>query len=282
MLSLAIPLALTGYACGSSKSDSNGPVGAGGSSGAMPGAGHGGTAAGHAGHGGADVDASVPLDASVAGNAGESAGGTAGESGENGEAGAAGDSPTAPSGPTMLPGSPASPALAAITDLMPVPAADADVIDGTILTKLDVWLEDRATVGQVNAALAGIGARIVAMKAGGHAITVGFERVANEAALSQKRKQIESFPGVALAELALTPTATTLPAAPGNSPDNVGHLFASRFPAAWNASARATKGCEANPVNLIVLDFFGFFLPETFDSEVPGFSEEDPKIRTSG
>ena len=54
----------------------------------------------------------------------------------------------------VLPGGPASPAAAAITNVLAPPANDADIVDNVIMSRLDVWLQLDATVGQVNAAVA--------------------------------------------------------------------------------------------------------------------------------
>ena len=171
----------------------------------------------------------------------------------------------------LLGGDPASPAVGALDDILPVPAADADIENEVIMTKLDVWLAEGAAVGQVNAALTGIGASIASMSSRGRAFSVVFARASDTTALEQKRQALEASPGILLAELARTASLPSLPPAPADAPENIGHLFASKFPAAWNVSSLATKNCDTRKVNFLVVDYFGFFFPETFDSEVPGF-----------
>src|ERR1041385_8684310 len=74
----------------------------------------------------------------------------------------------------VLAGDPASPARAAMANVPTPPAGDADIVDDIIMSRLDVWLQPNATVGQVNAAVAGIGGRVLSMTVGSSVISVAF------------------------------------------------------------------------------------------------------------
>ena len=171
----------------------------------------------------------------------------------------------------VLPGDPASPARAAITNVPAPPADDADIVDNVIMSRLDVWLQADATVGQVNTAVAGIGARVLSMTAGSSVISVAFPPAPDSATLEQKRQALEASPGIVFAALATVTVTENLPGGMAREERNIGHLLTARFPAAWNLRDIAIKNCESRKVNVIVLDVFGAPVPSRFEHEVPGF-----------
>ena len=171
-----------------------------------------------------------------------------------------------------LGGDPKGMAIDALTEVKAVPASDADIVNGIILSKLEMGLRGTATVGQVNAALDLLNARIVSMRPGDATLTVVFPRAADLAALRQKQRSLDGAPGIRFLDLPTTAAPEILPPAPADSSTKVGHLFPSRFPAAWNASDRALKNCETRKVPLRILDQFG--LPPSVHSaeELPGLT----------
>jgi hypothetical protein len=177
-----------------------------------------------------------------------------------------------------LPGDATAPALDAITTIAPVPSADADIDNGVIMTKFDVRLTQDATIGQVNTALAGIGAQIASMDAGSAMLTVAFPRATDINALEQKQKKLQTYPGIFFVGTAVAPTLDSLPPEPANAEANLGYLFASKFPAAWNLSQLIISNgeCKVPKVDVVVVDHFAQTPPSTFSAEVPGFSVINP------
>jgi len=171
----------------------------------------------------------------------------------------------------VLPGDPASPARAAFTNVPAPPAGDADIVDNVIMSRLDVWLQPDATVGQVNSAVAGIGARVLSMTVGSSVISVAFPAAPDQATLEQKRQALEASPGILFAELAMVTRTEALPPGRARDEPNIGHLFMARFPAAWNLRDKAIKNCESRKVNVLVLDKFGAPVPPLFETELPAF-----------
>ncbi len=172
----------------------------------------------------------------------------------------------------VLTGDPASPARAAMMNVPAPPASEAEIVDNVIMSRLDVWLQPDATVGQVNAAVAGIGARVLSMTVGSSVISVALPPAPDRAALEQKRQALEASPGILFAELSTLTRTENLPGGDAREERNIGHLLMARFPAAWNLRDIAIKNCESRKVNVVVLDHFGAPVPSTFENEVPGFS----------
>jgi len=159
--------------------------------------------------------------------------------------------------------------MAATTDLAPKAALRSDIVNGVILTKLDVMLAPGATVGQVNAALAAVDGAIVYMRAGSPFLTVGVPRQADAAALAALAQVFQSQPGIAAVSPGREGEAKMLPdGATGMAIPELDHLLPTRFPAAWNAFSSISLPCE--PVTVLIADTFGSFVNDTtaFNNEI--------------
>src|SRR5262249_13190406 len=115
---------------------------------------------------------------------------------------------------TVLTGDPSSSAILALTDAPATPAPDADIENGVIMTRLDVWLEQDATVDQVNGALARVRAQIVSVTKDAGFLVLGFARAPDLEALEKKRQELEASPGILFADLATLMTVEGLPPEP--------------------------------------------------------------------
>jgi hypothetical protein len=176
----------------------------------------------------------------------------------------------------LLAGDGASRAAAAMINVAAQPAADAEIDNGLILTRLDVVIAADATVAHVNDALARIGATaIVAMRAGMPAFTVAVPRQASADALAALAATLEAQPGILAALPSPQVVVTRAPPAPANADVDFAYLQRARFPAAWNARA-AAGNCANNKVTVIVADMFTRPLDALyaqFPSQVPGVTE---------
>lgn len=187
--------------------------------------------------------------------------------------------------PGGLTGGPGALAVTATTDVAPVAALAVDVVDGVILTKLDVMLAQGATVGQVNAALAAVDGSIVHMAAGSPFLTVGVPRQADAAALAALAQVLQSQPGIAAAFPGLEAAAKVLP--PGEAGGGefalaqLEHLLPTRFPAAWNAKG-LLAGCETDKVPVLVADRFDVIIAAGFSAEIPDFFPEGDPTEDGG
>jgi hypothetical protein len=180
--------------------------------------------------------------------------------------GGGGNSPPGVTGP--LAGDAASPAAAAIVDVAPQPAAEADVVMGVILTRLNVALEGDATVGQVNAALTGVGATIAAAQAGVPMLSIAVPRQADRDALFALAATLQAQPGILAALPGLEAMANLSPPSGAAGDADFLYLQRARFPAAWNARA-AAGNCASSRVKVIVAD--GFVRPrDVLYAQFPG------------
>lgn len=141
-------------------------------------------------------------------------------------------------------------------DLEPQPAAADDIVDGLILTRLDVAITADATVGQVNAALGAVGGTIAAMRAGVPALTAAIPRQDGPDEMQALAEVLQAQPGIRLVLLPREAELTVAPPAPANSEANLGYLQMARFPAAWNARGAVAGLCVNDRVTVIVADVF--------------------------
>lgn len=179
------------------------------------------------------------------------------------------------SGGGPLAGDPSAPALGALVDLEPQPAAGDDIVDGLILTRLDVAIVADATVGQVNHALRAVGGTIVAMRAGVPALTAAIPRQDGPEQMQALAEVLQSQPGIRLVLLPREAELTVAPPAPANSEANLGYLQKARFPAAWNARAAVAGLCVNDEVTVIVADMFHRPIDPLyaeFAAQVPGLT----------
>ena len=158
-------------------------------------------------------------------------------------------------GSAALDGAADASAVAALSDKAAEPAEASDIVDGLMLTRLDVALAADATVGQVNSALQRVGARITAMRSRHPTITVAVPRQTDAAALTSLAALLQTEPGIRLVMRPRAAQPAVAPPAPANSEANFGYLQQAHFPAAWNAR-RAAPGLCIDRVTVIVADFF--------------------------
>jgi hypothetical protein len=163
----------------------------------------------------------------------------------------------------LLQGDPSALAKDLVLDLAPVGVSPAQVQDGIILTRLDLFLDPAATVGQLNAALVHVQGSIVTMLHTIPSVTIAIPQPVDLDALAALAGVLNGMPGVALASLAHAPAAKQLPPSPAGDQINLNQLaqlLPARFPAAWNASLLATKGfnnespCAARKVSVLIAD----------------------------
>ena len=186
-----------------------------------------------------------------------------------------------PASVTELAGEPDDPAIDALFDVAPL-SAPAEAIDaeGYIPTRIDVYLEEDATIAQVNAALDATGGAIVTMITGGHAVTVEVPQVADRDALIELATRFGEFEGVLGAVPGREAKGEELPPGGAGSLANlaeIDHLLAARFGAAWNARALAQGACTGgNKVKVVVADLFSGAENFLLTPYVPGYAANIP------
>lgn len=165
-------------------------------------------------------------------------------------------------------------AMDAIVAQPPVPVPESEIEDDVIMTRMDLYIDRGATVGQVNMALIAVGALIVTMTPGRAALTIAIPRAADLVALRTLRETLKTSPGILMAATAEVAAEEILPDLPAGDQANIGYLFASHFPAAWNTNRLATANCESRKVPVRFIDSFRVLPPDraiAFDAQVPDF-----------
>jgi subtilisin family serine protease len=187
---------------------------------------------------------------------------------------------TVPDG--VLAGDPSAAAAPALPERDPTPAAPEDIEgDSALLTRLSAVLRADASVAQVNAAAREVGAGAISFsRTGSPFITLAVPRQPNAAALEALAAQLQAQPGILFASAARQADVLELPAADGTSAriDDLNHLLATRFPAAWNARRAAESGCGERAVTVIVPDLY-FGKPSNFDEQMQDSVTFDPTAR---
>src|SRR4051812_9417038 len=177
----------------------------------------------------------------------------------------------------VLAGSPGALAVDSVVNLAPVAVDASQVVDGVIMSRLDVHLMAGATVADINAALQPVGGGIVTMLRHYPAMTIAVPPATEIDGLTRAVQTLRASRGIAWADLARVASAKVLP--PGSAGetinfDQLAHLLAARFPAAWNVSQLATANCASRKVTVLVPDNFGLPLiggETNFVDEVPSF-----------
>lgn len=184
-----------------------------------------------------------------------------------------------------LPGGDADLAMSAAIDLAPVGAQAEDLQGSVLMTRLEVRFAKSATVAQVNAALASMAAGIVSMSKGLPALTIGIPKQTSIAELQTLINKLQGSPGILIATLARVVKADSI--FNGGTPasfQQIRHLLAARFPAAWNVARTDVFGdpgnptpqlCPLSPVQVLVHDFFEATPPVNFNGAFPSY---DPPI----
>lgn len=176
---------------------------------------------------------------------------------------------------TRLQGSPGAPALSAIADyLEPSPpyqlsqlSQDADG-QRVLRTALDVSLRPDATIGQVNGALAVIGARIAASVAGRRDISILLPDPGSLPALESLAAQLRLQPGIETVGLSVLKRFDELPPSPAiTAPTGVRPIqqhLAIRAHAAWNLLGLLRQpALQGQRPVFVISDFFGQGVPDT-------------------
>lgn len=139
-------------------------------------------------------------------------------------------------------------------------------------TEIRLRLRAGATVGQVNAALAAVGGRIVGSSAGSPRLLVGIPDPGSLAALDAVLAALARMPGVDDAARAEMVATQELPPGFGPIPSaaraaELSHLLAMRMPGAWNA--RRAIRTSARPTLIIADEFGNGPLSAQVDATVP-------------
>ena len=194
----------------------------------------------------------------------------------------------------LLQGDPGSPALAALVDLAPSAAPAAEIVDGLLSTRLEALLAPTASVGEVNQALAGIGAGISSMNADSPVVTLVVPQVADAAAAAALAQQLAAQPAFAAVTACFTGTPGPAlaqvggPGFAGASPSGAiglvsSHLDAIRMTAAKNAAGMLL----GEEVPVLVPDTYALATPHPMmitQSMLAGAGgiESDPELGNRG
>jgi hypothetical protein len=187
----------------------------------------------------------------------------------------------APGACVLLGGNPASPALDAIVDidgghhLRPEEISEGEGGLKIARTSFEIWLEDGATVGQVNALLESIAARIVSSLDDVPALVVRIPDPGSLVALEALIGSVQSNPIVQDVFEALIPEPGGLPLGYTDPPTANDlrfnqHQIAVRAPAAWNA-----LGARVNTPIVGMTDYFDRG-PPAFIFDIDGLSGDFP------
>lgn len=176
----------------------------------------------------------------------------------------------------ILSGKPDDLALSVLTDMSPIPAQDADIENGLLLTRLSVGIAANATVAQVNSALEAHGGGIVGMLSDLPVLVVAVPRQGDAEALQVLANSLAAASGIRIAMLAREAQAELAPLPPADAEFAMRHLQDARFPAAWNVR-RLAADCNDQPT-VIAADFFTRPIPGNtayadFAREVPGVDD---------
>ena len=182
-----------------------------------------------------------------------------------------------------LSGATASAAVDATSDVLPVGVDDSAVQGGILMSRLDLRFTADATVGQINQALAAVGAGIVSMSKGFRSVTIGIPLQSSVAALQSYIDKLNASPGIVAATLGRdTQTLSVFTATDAASIGNIRHLLPGRFPAAWTVAGISNFGdpahpqsdaaCFDTPIPMVVGDVFAFVAPSAFTGVVPPFT----------
>ena len=133
-------------------------------------------------------------------------------------------------------------------------------------------LAANATVANVNAAAGVVGATAITFsRPGSPFMTFAVPRQASATDLEALARRLQGLPGILFVSAGRQADPLELPATGGvaASVDDLSHLLATRFPAAWNARRIAATACSGRKVTLIVPDIY-FGLPADFAEQMEG------------
>jgi len=154
----------------------------------------------------------------------------------------------APAEGILLAGKPEDNALAAVTDLQAIPADDAALLNGMLLTRLDAAIRPEATIGEVNAALRAVGGGIAAMRAGLPVMVVAVPQQPDAAGLEALAAGCADKPTVIVAgTLERRPRQPDVGARPGGIP--AGHLRGAGGEPECERERELRPPCPVRPVS---------------------------------
>lgn len=167
-----------------------------------------------------------------------------------------------------------------LIDTGPTSAGIDDRSGDLLLTRLSVTLTRDATRGQLDAAMAAVGSTGIGFATSGSPyLTLIVPRQENGAKLAALAQLLQSQPGILFAAPGRQMSGFILPGQAVDSPqspDLLGHLLPSRFPAAWNAAFDATgqrlptvPDCAGTEATLVLVDFFQTKPPDPNDQLAP-------------
>lgn len=164
---------------------------------------------------------------------------------------------------------------------------DADVViaaDGrhVALTQLEIWLEDDATVGNVNQALQAVSAKIISLIPNVPILLVAVNRPADLDGLQAIADQLLASPAIKQVDFVSMSSTNSLPSNHGYLDiaglNHINQLIATRNLAARNAKD-ALSSPLSQPPTIIVADFFGGGPPgASFDivTDIADYNDERP------
>ncbi len=147
---------------------------------------------------------------------------------------------------TLLSGNPTSLAVSATTNLGPLQSAAAAIpastSGGLLLDKIDVYFAPTATVAQVNAAIQSVNGSISAMATGAPAVVIQIPIAPDATTLVQTAQGLAQLPGILDAQPGVMSGDLSLPGPDYAGTENIQHLAAARFPAAFSVLSNPSLG----------------------------------------
>ena len=153
----------------------------------------------------------------------------------------------------LLSGGDSLQAISALKQMVPVPVAQDENINGFLSTRLYVVLSNSATVGRVNYVLDSLGVKIIWMDTGFPIISLKTEQLSSEFEANLYADNLKTIDIFLDAWVVYAPKPETLPGS-AEAITNMSHLFSMKVPSAWNAKQLAI--INNHTVNVLVPDYY--------------------------